>query len=324
MKSPPLIRRFFAKRARAELPVVLDRKRIFILPTKFGFLFALLLLALLIGSINYTNNLGFFLTFLLASTGFVSIFHTYVNLRGLTITRIETGETFAGASLVLTVHCGSTSRPFRDVRVALSGEAGPSRGVNLEPGMNRAVRAIGGTTRRGIRSLPVIVVHTTYPLGLFRAWSNVSVAGTYAVFPEPSEAVSLVSLETPGDSSRDDGSGKRPGSDDFGGLREYVPGDPMQRIAWKSSSKGTGLLTKEFVTGTRRHVGIRWDDVHGADEERLSQLCAMILAADTRGAPYWLELPGHVSEVARGAEHRHRCLMRLAEYGRGAGTGGEA
>ena len=223
MKSPPLIRRFFAKRARAELPVVLDRKRIFILPTKFGFLFALLLLALLIGSINYTNNLGFFLTFLLASTGFVSIFHTYVNLRGLAITRIETGEIFAGDPLVLTVHCGSTSRPFRDVRVALSGETGPSRGVNLEPGMHRAVRAIGGTTRRGIRSLPVIVVHTTYPLGLFRAWSNVSVAGTYAVFPEPSEAVSLVSLETPGDSSQDDGSGKRPGSDDFGGLRPKAP-----------------------------------------------------------------------------------------------------
>ncbi|WP_462324882.1 DUF58 domain-containing protein [Desulfoplanes sp.] len=324
MKSPRPVRRFFAKRARAELPVVLDRKRIFILPTKFGLLFALLLLALLIGSINYTNNLGFFLTFLLASTGFVSIFHTYVNLRGLEVSRIETGETFAGDRCLVNVHCRTTSRPFRDIRISLAGATPAASGVNLEPGTGRSVRASGKKTQRGVRPLPGIVIHTTYPLGLFRAWSNVSVAGTFAVFPHPSEAVSLVSRDIPGDSSRDDGSGRRPGSDDFGGLREYVPGDPMQRVAWKSSSKGTGLLTKEFVTGTRRHVGIRWDDVQGSDEERLSQLCAMILAAEKRGAPYWLELPGHVSDVARGVEHRHRCLMRLAAYGTGAGTEGEA
>jgi uncharacterized protein (DUF58 family) len=322
MKSPPLIRRFFAKRARAELPVVLDRKRIFILPTRFGFLFALLLLALLIGSINYTNNLGFFLTFLLAGMGFVSIFHTYMNLRGLTITRITTRETFAGNPLVMNVQCRSTSRPLSDIRISLAGEAFAISGVPVEPGTDKTLRVDGAAMQRGIWSLPGIVIHTSYPLGLFRAWSNVSVKGTFAVFPEPSDPVSLVSRETPGDSSRDDGPGKRIGSDDFAGLREYVPGDPMQRIAWKSSSRGGGLLTKEFVTGTRRHVGIRWDDVRGSEEERLSGLCAMVLAADKRGVPYWLELPGHVSDVARGAEHRYRCLMRLAGYGRGTGGGG--
>jgi uncharacterized protein (DUF58 family) len=322
MKSPPPVRRFFAKRARAELPVVLDRKRIFILPTQFGVLFALLLLALLVGSINYTNNLGFFLTFLLAGMGFVSIFHTYVNLRGLVITRITTRETFAGNPLVVTVQCSSPSRSLRNIRISLHGESFTGNTVCIDPKATRTLHIAGSAKPRGIWPLPQLVVHTTYPLGLFRAWSNVSVTKTCAVFPEPSGAVSLISRETAGDSSRDDGSGKRAGSDDFAGLREYVPGDRMQRIAWKSSSRGAGILTKEFVTGSRRHVGIRFEDVRGADEERLSMLCAMVLAADTRGVPYWLELPGYVSDVDRGAKHRYRCLMRLAGYGMGTGGAG--
>ena len=45
-------------------PVVLDRKRIYILPTRRGLLFAVFLLVMLLGSINYALSLGFVLTFL--------------------------------------------------------------------------------------------------------------------------------------------------------------------------------------------------------------------------------------------------------------------
>ena len=41
----------------------LSRRHIYILPTRFGWLYALLLIALLIGSINYSLSLGFAMTF---------------------------------------------------------------------------------------------------------------------------------------------------------------------------------------------------------------------------------------------------------------------
>ncbi|MFA7164579.1 MAG: DUF58 domain-containing protein [Desulfoplanes sp.] len=315
MKFPSFLRRFFAKRARAELPVVLDRKRIFILPTQFGFLFALLLFALLIGSINYNTNLGFFLTFLLASVGFVSIFHTYANLEGFEVTRIEAKEMFAGDPVAFMVACRCVSRPFREIRMGVVGSPSTDSGFRLEPGMSRTIRITGPQAVRGLWTLPRIDIRTTYPLGLFRTWSTLACSGTYVVFPQPAGDVSLLTHEISGDSSRDEGAGRRPGSDDFGGLRAYAPGDPMQRIAWKSSSRGTGLLTKEFVTGTRRQVALRWDDVRGTDEKRLSLLCAMVLAADRRNLPYRLEMPGYISEVRQGRSHRNRCLMRLAVYG---------
>ncbi|HSH53768.1 MAG TPA: hypothetical protein VK967_01965, partial [Methylotenera sp.] len=44
----------------------LSRRHIYILPTRFGWLYAMLLIALLTGSINYSLSLGFAMTFLLA------------------------------------------------------------------------------------------------------------------------------------------------------------------------------------------------------------------------------------------------------------------
>jgi hypothetical protein len=44
--------------------VLLDRKRVYILPTTAGTVFAAAMLVLLIGSINYGLQLGFMLTFL--------------------------------------------------------------------------------------------------------------------------------------------------------------------------------------------------------------------------------------------------------------------
>ncbi|HEY5720436.1 MAG TPA: DUF58 domain-containing protein, partial [Gammaproteobacteria bacterium] len=61
-------------------PLELHRRRVYILPTRAGLAFALLLLLLLLGSINYGNNLGFVLTFLLGGMAWAAMHHTYRNL----------------------------------------------------------------------------------------------------------------------------------------------------------------------------------------------------------------------------------------------------
>ena len=77
--------RFFIGEGPFTGPVNLTQRRIFILPTRQGVLFAIVLLIMLIGSINYNNSLGYLLTFLLASLAVVSILHTYRNLLSLKI-----------------------------------------------------------------------------------------------------------------------------------------------------------------------------------------------------------------------------------------------
>jgi hypothetical protein len=60
--------------------VLLDRRRVYILPTTPGLAFAAAVLVLLIGSINYNLQLGYLLTFLVASMAVVGMHHTHSNL----------------------------------------------------------------------------------------------------------------------------------------------------------------------------------------------------------------------------------------------------
>jgi len=70
------LQRFFIGDGPQPAPYLLTQRRLYILPTKQGLAFALLLFIMLLGSINYSNSLGYFLTFLLASLSVVTIFHT--------------------------------------------------------------------------------------------------------------------------------------------------------------------------------------------------------------------------------------------------------
>ena len=98
-----------AKRSPARLPLTFYRRHLRIRPTRFGYIFILLLLALFLGSVNYSNNLGFLLTFLLGSMTLVSINLTYKNITGITILSFNTRPVFAGrqATFEFTVRGGS-------------------------------------------------------------------------------------------------------------------------------------------------------------------------------------------------------------------------
>ena len=70
----------FRARTPEDPPVILVQRRIFIIPSRTGYFFAFVLLLLLIASINYSLSLGYFLTFLLAGMGGISMLHTFRNL----------------------------------------------------------------------------------------------------------------------------------------------------------------------------------------------------------------------------------------------------
>lgn len=64
----------------------LTHRNVYILPTRTGWFFALLLVVLLVLSINYQLNLGYLLTFLLAGSAMMAMHVTHNNLRGLQLT----------------------------------------------------------------------------------------------------------------------------------------------------------------------------------------------------------------------------------------------
>jgi len=60
--------------------ITLGHRRVYILPTRLGWMFGATLGILLVGSINYALQLGFALTFLLAGMGLAGMVHTVRNL----------------------------------------------------------------------------------------------------------------------------------------------------------------------------------------------------------------------------------------------------
>ena len=79
---------FFRNHAPEPGVIVLVQRRVYVLPTRQGITFAIALLVMLIGSINYNLSLGYVLTFLLAGMGVVSILHTFRNLAHLAISAV--------------------------------------------------------------------------------------------------------------------------------------------------------------------------------------------------------------------------------------------
>jgi len=79
------------------LPVALERRRLYILPTGTGVAFAALLFLMLIAGLNYGNSLALFLTFLLGAFALVAMQQCHRNLLGIAVLTVSAPAVFARA-----------------------------------------------------------------------------------------------------------------------------------------------------------------------------------------------------------------------------------
>ncbi len=63
--------------------VILRQRRVYILPTRQGLLYSLTVFVMLLGSMNYSNSMGFMLTFVLTGLSFIAMHACHANLTGL-------------------------------------------------------------------------------------------------------------------------------------------------------------------------------------------------------------------------------------------------
>ncbi len=287
-------------------------KRIFVLPTKQGLVFIALLLVMLLGATNYSNNMAFALTFMLGSMLLVSILHTYRNLVGLQVRLAQLEECFAGgeAGFVMAL-ISPDSRPRYDIE--LRSAASTTAMVNVAQRDQTHARLALPATRRGPLPLGRITLTTRYPFGLFRAWSYVDVEGAVLVYPRPSITAALPFIAT---AAGDGLATMEPGSDDFHGLRSYQAGDSMRHIDWKAYARERGLLTKQFQRHQSPELWFDWEATTNTSmEDRLSHLCRWVLDAESRQQRYGLRLPAIEIAPDVGSAQQQRCLRQLALFG---------
>jgi uncharacterized protein (DUF58 family) len=294
---------------RSVFPAGLRGFRTSVVPTRQGVVFFAMLLALLLGSINHNNNLGYILTFLLAGMALVSVFYTFRNLSGLELVSARAAPVFAGQHAVFKVRL-MVSRRTRP-GIALYFPGGEMTTVTLREQSAQIVSVIHATEKRGLLEPSVLCLATSYPLGFFRVRSTIEVNFSCPVYPRPVPGP-LVTARGPLDEEAE-GEAGGPGVEDFSGLAAYQRGDALQHISWKTYSRGQGLYTKKFEGQQGKTVYFNPDVLAGGDMElKLSRICAMILKADNLRLSYGLQLGSKVIPPDSGGRHKRRCLQELA------------
>lgn len=292
--------------------VELKRRRIYILPTRFGIVFAAMAFAMLLGALNYGASLGFALTFLLAGVGLVVMQHCHNNLLGTTIKFLGAAPVFAGERAefkIAVANSGNATRFEIELKHKNHG-AGP---VDVVSGATETLRLGVETERRGWVTLERFRVETYYPASLCRAWTWVHMDARCLVYPQPAPPRRRLPHGIGTGTSR-----PGPGDDDFAGLRAAAPGDPLQRIAWKAYARSDLLLLKEFSGGGGEPCVLDWSELPDLDvEERLSQLARWCLDADAAGRSLGLRLPGVEIPLGSGPAHLAACLEALALFDEG-------
>lgn len=292
-------------------PIHLIQRRVYILPTKRGLFFAAALFVMLIGSLNYNNNLGFTLTFLLASLSIVAILHTYRNLLRLSVDVGHITPVFCGDVVRVPVTLDNSNYPDRfSIRInfpeqpKLFTDIPANQWVRVEPTLL--------SHERGRHRLERFTLSTIFPLGLFKAWAHTQLKIQYLVYPKPDAQhklprESFYHFNLTGDRGN--------GCDDFAGLRNYQQGDSLHHVHWKTFAREQGLHTKQFGGDKAEELWLDWETLDNLDTEaRLSRLTRWVLDADAMQYSYGLKLPNKQIPLGHGSNHRHRCLEALAVY----------
>ena len=305
----PAFEEYLKNKEPRSLPIQLRHRRLYVLPTRYGLLFFGILLAILVGAINHNNNLAFILAFLLGGISFISIFHTFRNLSGLTLVSARAVPVFAGQPASFNV-CIKNPGPVRwSLAFTFSGTLPVV--TDLGAGEQQTITVSHATEKRGLLKPAKLSIATVYPLGLFRCWSSLNLDIHCLVYPRPVPGASVTAhgLATDDDSGESGG----PGVEDFAGLKNYHPGDPLQHISWKSFSRGQGLQTKVFEGQIGRSLYFDLESLPGDDLEwKLSRICHMILKAESLRLNYGLKLGSQLIEPNLGGSHKQTCLRILA------------
>lgn len=292
------------------LPVRLDRHRVYVLPTRFGLFYAVLLLAMLLGALNYNNNPALLLALLLAGTGLASLVAAHLQLTGLEIVAVEGEAVAVGQPLIVRVHAKAPAdRVRRGLQVAFAQGPAPATALHLDQGRGEADLTLP-TQQRGWLEVPRVTVATIRPLGLARAWAYIWPEQPLLVYPAP-EAAGPPLPEGSGDRAD---SRLHPAGEDVHHLRAYRPGDARRAIAWKPSARRDQLLVREYEQPQGAEIALEWRSLRALQhEQRIARLARWVDEAERGGRRYWLALPGQpILGPAHGPHHRHACLRALA------------
>jgi len=306
-----LNQRIFRTRPEDALPLTVEHQRIYIVPSRRGLAFLLALLVCLVASINYQLNLGYGLSFLLAGLFAASLLHTYRNLAGIRLESIHASPATCGDPAKFTLRLSNPSAQERIGIDIVNDEQTIRSDISIDQTTTTHVHA--PTHKRGYLPLGRLTFTSQYPLGLWTTWSYCHAAASALVHPLPE------SNPPPLPRAFADGAADflhMSQTGDVANLRDYQPGDPLTRVAWKRAAQSGELYVREMEEnnpGGDVELSIAATDLHDV-EQQMSRLAAWVDEAHQSGSAFSLSVGSQQFEAGSGDAHRLTCLRALSLY----------
>lgn len=320
---------FFANRIKKSDDVDFGIRNVYIFFSRQGLLFGVLLLVTFITGINYGNNLVLGLCFYLFGVWLLTVFYTFVQVSSLRVRLVSTTLAQMGSLGWATLEISQKSaKPSRQVclsfhqtinKQALSADDVATLATSqtlVLPSVDKPtlVRLPIYADKRGMMTLPRLNIHSTYPLGVMKAWAYAYFKMPMWVYPTPIQfdwQNDKKAIASDGEAWSNVGVA---GQSDFDTLTEYVEGESLARVSWSHVARGASMLTKRFADSVGREWLIDYEDMPNPHHEgRLGELVFATLQMKNNQTPFILDLPSGKGELGQGDEFINACLLRLAK-----------
>jgi len=291
------------------LPLIINWRRIFILPTKPGMFFALITFLMLVASLNFNNNMGLMMTFLLFGLAQVALYRVFFNIKSLIIHHVTVKPVFVNEKAIFTINIKSLDTKFD---ICIKNHLGESCLTKLPAEEIKTITCKLQALKRGWLECGKVKVWSSYPFGLFYAWIWTKLEAKCLVYPMPestppplpihaqSEGITNIIVQ----------------GEDFHGLKPFQSGDSMRLIAWKRTAQTGELISREFQQTHSEKLLLDYSQISLSDTElKLSRLTAWVLSAYQQQVDYCLKLPQFDSGFGYSTEHHLSCLKALALFG---------
>jgi uncharacterized protein (DUF58 family) len=287
----------------------LGMRNLYIVPTRFGWLWLGGTLLLQVVGIQLERNGPLLLSFLMLGLFLLTLHLTHLNLQGLQLACGDPAPGFAGQELRYPLTVRSHGR-CEGLQLRFEGQAWePPR--HLNPGLH-ALAVPWMPAQRGLHCPGRLRLQTTAPLGLFVCWSHWRPSLPQLIYPAR-RAGSVQQLSQAGAEpvTAPSRGSRRDGGEEWHDLRPHRPQDPPSRLAWKLLAQGRGSFSKRFAAPTEV-MPLLAPDPSLPFEQALEHLSERIWRLHGQGACFGLVLRGQRIEPGSGTAQRDRCLAALA------------
>ena len=286
-------------------------------------------LTLIVGfaAINTANNLLYLIFGLMLSFITTSGVLSELTLRKIALTRRFPKHLFAGQAAPVALDILNTKKRIASLSLLIEDlsqqDAADHRRyvLKIAPQQTHTLTYPVTFPQRGLHRPGKIRISTRYPFGFFlKSTTFEEIDDAVLVYPKierlsPSEQASLAF------SAGEAGARRKGGGEEFYGIRDYVPGDTLTRISWKSTARTSKIMVREFELDRKKQILVVLDimppsplppDFAERMERAISMIASYLMFFSKHDYALQLAAPAEISPADKGEHHLFLLLRMLA------------